>query len=195
MSVVSGAEIAGRAVLGVVLFALPLALSFAVYTPAVRKNGTKWLEKLNQSPLTPPPYVFAVVWTLLYLLMGAGLAIYVDGTMGPQLRSWTTGTTCFFILGLLAFFGQLFLNYAYLHVMFVKKEIYKAQRIMYALLVLLALTILIFAPTCPLGAALLLPYAAYLFYAFNLQSYLNENNGPKDVERALSEEAEEMEAE
>ena len=191
----SGAETAGRAVVGVLLFVLPLALSFAVYRPSTRKGGAKWLEKLNQSPLTPPSYVFSVVWTLLYLLMGAAAAVYVDGAIGPGLRSGSFGAVAFFILGLLAFVAQLAVNYAYLHVMFVKKEIWRGQRLLYALLILLALCILLFSATSPLGASLLLPYAAYLFYAWQLQSYLTGNNTPKDVERAVQDVEEGEEAE
>ena len=29
-----------------------------------------WYSKLKQSPLTPPPIVFPIAWTILYLLIG-----------------------------------------------------------------------------------------------------------------------------
>lgn len=34
------------------------------------REGFSTFETVNKPPLTPPPYVFAVVWTLLYILMG-----------------------------------------------------------------------------------------------------------------------------
>ena len=46
-------------------------LSSLLNTPAI--DG--WYQSLDRSSLTPPDYVFPVVWTILYLLMGisAGL--------------------------------------------------------------------------------------------------------------------------
>ena len=46
------------------------------------RSSMAWLDDLNQSPLTPPPYVFGVVWTTLYLLMGAAVALFVDRAFG-----------------------------------------------------------------------------------------------------------------
>ena len=41
-------------------------LSSLLNTPAI--DG--WYQSLDRSSLTPPDYVFPVVWTILYLLMG-----------------------------------------------------------------------------------------------------------------------------
>ena len=33
------------------------------------KNIDKWYKNLKKSPLTPPDYVFGIVWPILYLLL------------------------------------------------------------------------------------------------------------------------------
>jgi benzodiazapine receptor len=177
----------GRVVLGIALLLLPLGLSFAVY-PMRRGDGTKeWLAAMQQSPLTPPPYVFGVVWTLLYLLLGIVLALLVDSALGSSsvLGSGAFGPVCFFVSGLLLYAAQLAANYAYLHVMFVQRDIHRALRVLYAMLALAAVTVLVVAPTSALAAALLCPYAAYLFYAYRLQAYLVENNAPATLTATL----------
>jgi benzodiazapine receptor len=152
------------------------------------KGGMAWLAELNQSPLTPPPYVFGVVWTTLYLLMGAALALFVDRAF--EMRSQTVSGAksrvkskvkwMFFGLGLILFVSQLTTNYTYLRVMFVGHDVRGGMTILYALLALFAGTCVTFAPVSPLAAALLCPCAAYLVYAAVLQSYLVANNDTKD---------------
>lgn len=147
------------------------------------KGGMAWLAELNQSPLTPPPYVFGVVWTTLYLLMGAALALFVDRAfeMRSQTRTgvnakWSKVKWMFFGLGLILFVSQLTTNYTYLRVMFVGHDVRGGMTILYALLALFAGTCVTFAPVSPSAAALLCPCAAYLVYAAVLQSYLVANN-------------------
>lgn len=42
------------------------------------RDGVKVFQQLPQSPLTPPPVVFPIAWTLLYGLMGYGAArVYI----------------------------------------------------------------------------------------------------------------------
>ena len=151
----------------------------------VSTNSMAWLQALDQSPLTPPPYVFGVVWTTLYLLMGAALALFVDRAF-----RWTTTKVSksasksvskstnwvFFALGLVFFAAQLAANYAYLRVMFVDHDVRLGLHVLYALMALFACACLAFAPVSPLSAALLCPCAAYLVYAAVLHSYLDANN-------------------
>ena len=36
-------------------------------------------SKLKQSPLTPPPIVFPIVWSILYILLGLSAVFYLMG--------------------------------------------------------------------------------------------------------------------
>ena len=38
-------------------------------------DGMKLFERLNQPPLSPPGWVFGIVWTILYVLMG--ISVYL----------------------------------------------------------------------------------------------------------------------
>ena len=41
----------------------------------VSMDGMKAYAYLPQSPLTPPPVVFSIVWSVLYILMGVSAAL------------------------------------------------------------------------------------------------------------------------
>ena len=41
----------------------------------VSMDGMKAFQYLPQSPLTPPPVVFSIVWSILYILMGVSAAL------------------------------------------------------------------------------------------------------------------------
>ena len=41
----------------------------------VSVDGMRAFQNLPQSPLTPPPVVFSIVWSILYVLMGVSAAL------------------------------------------------------------------------------------------------------------------------
>ena len=60
-----------------------LALLTGGLATLVSLDGMKAYRFLPQSPLTPPPVVFSVVWSVLYILMGVSAAlIYVAPPRG-----------------------------------------------------------------------------------------------------------------
>ena len=52
---------------------IPLAVGG--FSALLTMNSMENFEKLNQPPLSPPGWLFPVVWTILYLLMGLGFYI------------------------------------------------------------------------------------------------------------------------
>ena len=151
----------------------PLVISVCVYNSKTVPNGSKWLEELNQSPLTPKDYVFGVVWTLLYLLIGLSLAMLIYTALQSGLKfggQWNAFS--FFVTGILFYIAQLCVNYAYLIIMFRERNLELGLKLLYVVLALTALNILCFAPVSALAAAMLLPYVGYLIVN---NSELNEN--------------------
>lgn len=114
-------------------------------------------EEVNKSPLTPPAVVFPIAWTVLYVLMGVGMALVWERD-GPQERQ---------ALGL--WIAQLAMNFGWSLIFF------NAQAYGFALLWLILLWLLILAMTLtfhtvrPLAAYLQIPYLAWVAFA----GYLN----------------------
>jgi len=120
-------------------------------------GGGGWYASLNKPVWTPPGWVFAPVWTLLYLLMGVAAWLV---WLRPKAGTRTAALTLFVI--------QLVLNAAWTPLFF------GAQRIGWALVDLsllwlaLVATVVLFWRVRPVAGALLLPYVLWVSYAATL---------------------------
>ncbi len=114
-----------------------------------------WYAGLHAPPGTPPNWVFAPVWTLLYVMLGtsAWLVWRRLGT-GRALRLWG---------------WQLAANALWTPAFFGIHSPALALGVMAALLLLIALTIRAFRRVHRLAAALMVPYGAWCLFA----AYLN----------------------
>ena len=131
----------------------------------VSMDGMKAYQFLPQSPLTPPPVVFSIVWTVLYILMGVSAAlIYTASPRGLKDQH-------------LLYAGALLLNFLW-PVLFFALSLRLAALVV--LLVMLALaigTIVRYRPVRPLAAWLQLPYTLWLCFAFYLNLTAYQLNG------------------
>ena len=147
-----------------VLFILLSLLAGGLAT-VVSLDGMKAFGNLPQSPLTPPPAVFSLVWSILYVLMGVSAAlIYTAQPRGLKDQYLLYG-------------GTLLLNFLW-PVLFVALGLRLAALI--ALLVMLALaigTVIRYRPILPLAAWLQIPYALWLCFAFYLNLTAYQLNG------------------
>lgn len=113
--------------------------------------------QLEKSALTPPDYLFPVVWTVLYILMGLGLALALYRG-GP---AKTRAAALWWL--------QLALNFFWTWLFFVRFQYFSALVCLAALwLAILAMT-LSFARLSRAVAALQLPYLVWVAFA----GYLN----------------------
>ena len=111
---------------------------------------------LTQPPLTPPGWVFPVVWTFLYLLMGFAAFLVVN--------SCKSGNNALFFYLL-----QLFFNFMW-SIWFFNCEWYLFSFFwLVALWLLIFATIRSFGMVSPAAANLMLPYLAWVTFA----GYLN----------------------
>ena len=113
-----------------------------------------WYQSLNKPIFTPPDWVFAPVWTILYILMGISLFLFIKA-----------GTTHKKALPLTLFFVQLILNLGWTTVFFDYQQIQTAMVISIVLLILVLLTIQQFYKVSKVAAYLLVPYAIWLWIA------------------------------
>ena len=138
--------------------------------------GNPWFDGLVKPDLYPPPATFGLVWTALYALMGASLAIVAPARGAPG-RGLAFGL----------FAVQLLLNLAWTPLFF------GAHQITGALILLMVLDIAVIATTAafwrirPLAGMLLLPYLAWILFATLLNyQFLAANPGADGQENSAA---------
>lgn len=137
---VLGAELAG------VLSALLSGGSFGEYYAALAKP-----------PLSPPGWVFPVVWAVLYALMGiSAYLVFTAANEGRKKALWV-------------YAAQLFVNFLWSPVFFGLKQIKAAAFVITVLVLLAAVMTALFGRIRKAAALLNIPYLIWLLYA----AYLN----------------------
>ncbi len=114
-----------------------------------------WYPTLTAPPGTPPDWVFAPVWTLLFIITGVGAwLVWRQPLHRPALRLWG---------------WQLAVNAAWNQAFFGLHSTALGLAVILPMLLLIALTIRAFARIHTVAAGLLVPYIAWTGYA----TYLN----------------------
>ena len=139
-----------------IALAIPLAVGGL---SALVSGGMSGYNDLVQPPLSPPGWLFPVVWTILYLLMG--YASYRVATAGASEAQTKQALTLYVI--------QLFLNFLWSPVYFGLEWRLVAFFILLALWVAILLTLRAFSAIDEKAADLLLPYILWVTFA----AYLN----------------------
>lgn len=123
------------------------------------REGMKlYSETIVQPPLSPPMWVFPVVWGVLFALMGIGAA-----------RVSLQEKTVWRSRGLNLFIAQLAVNFFWSLIFFNAQAFGFAFLWLLLLIVLVALMIYAFYKVDPLAAKLQIPYLLWLMFA----AYLN----------------------
>jgi benzodiazapine receptor len=143
---------------------LVLAIGFCLLAGYVGSMYTTpsiptWYAGLQKPDLTPPAWVFAPVWTALYILMGISLYLILQSGI-------TKGEV---IIGLVLFILQLGLNIGWSYTFFGWHAIFFAFLCIIALWAFLLCTIIQISRFSIIGAALLIPYLLWISFA----AYLN----------------------
>lgn len=128
-------------------------------------KNREWYLSLKKSKLTPPGYVFGIVWPILYLLLGISFLLTIRS---PK---------CIGFCSPLVFFtAQMILNLIWTTVFFKMKMMKTALLLIYAII---ALTIIAFMKMLPVNrnaALLLIPYLLWLSFASYLNLYIVVKN-------------------
>lgn len=146
------------------LICLGIPLAVGGLAALISGGGMADYRNLNQPPLAPPGWVFPVVWTVLYLLMGyASYRILTSGADREQTRR-----------ALILYGAQLFVNFLWPVVFFGLQWRLLAFFILVVLWVLIYLTIRVFSKIDERAGDLLLPYILWVTFAgyLNLGVYL-----------------------
>ncbi|NNE75496.1 MAG: tryptophan-rich sensory protein [Pricia sp.] len=133
---------------------------------ATQSSVNDWYLTLNKPSFNPPNWVFAPVWTFLYVLMGVAGGLV-----------WAKGFHHRWVKTALYHFGfQLLLNAAWSFVFFGLKETFWSLIVIISLLILLVLTIRWFKVVSKLAAYLLIPYLLWVCFATVLNYKIWELN-------------------
>ncbi len=121
-----------------------------------------WYARLAKPPFNPPNWVFAPVWTALYVMIAvAGWHTFARAPAGAAMAAWT---------------GQLVLNFAWSPVFFRARRPDIALVIVTALLALIVAFIALTWTADPLAAWLFVPYAAWTAFATLLNAAIARLN-------------------
>ena len=146
------------------LINLAIPLAAGGLSALLSGSGMGQYPQLNQPPLSPPGWVFPVVWTILYLLMGyAAYRVLTSGTDPKQIHK-----------AILLYGAQLFFNFLWSPVFFGLRWYLAAFFVLLILWALIFFTMRIFASIDERAGDLLIPYILWVTFAgyLNLGVYL-----------------------
>ncbi len=110
-----------------------------------------WFSALDKPPFNPPSWLFAPVWTILYVMIAiAGFRSYRRAPTGRAMQLWG---------------AQMVLNWAWSIVFFSAHMIWAAFAVIFALWVLIAGFVALNRRQDPVSALLFVPYFAWVSFA------------------------------
>jgi benzodiazapine receptor len=118
-------------------------------------NNNLWFDTLNKPTWNPPAYLFAPVWTSLYLLMGISLALVWKNRANELIKR-----NAYFLFVL-----QLFLNFWWSILFFHFHSLALSLADIILMVVTIILTIINFSYFSKPSAWLLVPYIAWVSFA------------------------------
>ncbi len=136
---------------------IPLAVGG--FSALLTMNSMDSFESINKPPLSPPGWLFPVVWTILYILMG--IAAYLVFTSDKPKKQKSTA--------LIVYGVQLFFNFLWSLIFFNREDYLFAFIWLVALWALILANIILFYRISKPAGILLIPYLLWVTFA----GYLN----------------------
>ena len=127
--------------------------------------GNDWFDGLTKPSFMPPGPVFGIVWPILYALLGISLAIILAELPSARRR-----------VGLILFFAQLALNFAWSPIFFALHDITLAKVVIFVMAALAAAAAGQFLRIRPVAGWLMAPYLAWLVFAATLTTTIERLN-------------------
>ena len=151
---------------------LVLALGFLASITSGSGPGNAWYDALVKPAINPPPIVFPIVWSTLYVLMGLALAMVLSAS-GAAGRG----------VAVIAFVVQMVLNLAWSQVFFAAHQLTGGLIVIGLMALAIVATIGLFARVRTTAAWLLAPYLAWVLFAGFLNWQFLELNRDADGSR------------
>ncbi len=139
------------------------AISFALSVSSPLGADVAWYVALQKSALTPPDYVFGIVWPILYLMIALSGWKLWDDNANPSTKKF--------------FIAQILFNWSWMPV-FVNLQLFKIGAVI--ILATLLSTIMVVVHSCKdrnhMVSALLTPYILWMCFASYLNLFIAFNN-------------------
>jgi tryptophan-rich sensory protein len=152
----------------IICCSIPLAIGFAgsFWTA----NSMDWYQTLAKPAFNPPNWVFAPVWTVLYLLMGISAFLVWTSTSSVESRKEPANAAV--KVALACFILQLVFNAIWTPIFFGAKQLLVAFGDIVLLWLAIAATIICFHRINKLSAILLVPYIIWVSFAAVLNAFV-----------------------
>ena len=126
---------------------------------------TKFYKNLNKPPFQPPAWLFAPVWTIIYILLFISLVFLIKAPSHPLKP-----------VAYILFSIQMILNVSWMPVFFKKQKICAAFAISVLLFFCIIAMIIVYYPISFYASILLIPYLFCSAYASAINLYICEMN-------------------
>lgn len=137
------------------IISLAIPLFVGILASLLTGNGMDTFMTVTKPPLTPPGWLFPVVWTILYMLMGFASYLVLTSSGDTDKKS---DAIKLYIL-------QLIVNFFWPIIFFKKNAFWLSFFIILLLRILIALTIIAFNKVSKKAALLMLPYFIWVTFA------------------------------
>ena len=127
--------------------------------------GNDWFASLVKPSFMPTGYAFGIVWPILYVLLGLALAMILAEPASDRRR-----------LGLVLFFIQLALNFAWSPIFFAGHDIALAKIVIFLMAAIAAGAAGQFYRIRKPAGLMMIPYLAWLIFAATLNSTIQNLN-------------------
>ena len=142
------------------IISIAISLGVGIVSALLTMGNMNIYEEVNTPPLSPPSFLFPVVWTILYVLMGISAAMVLTTRTSPLAKRKESLT----VYGL-----SLFFNFFWSIIFFNLRAFLFAFVWLVVLLALIILTIVKYFKINRPAAYLQIPYALWVTFA----GYLN----------------------
>ena len=142
------------------IVSVAISLGVGILSALLTRGNMNIYEEVSTPPLSPPSFLFPVVWTVLYVLMGISAAIVYNTRTSPLARRKEALTL---------YYVSLFFNFFWSIIFFNIRAFLFAFVWLLVLLTLIILTIVKYYKINKTAAYLQIPYAVWVTFA----GYLN----------------------
>lgn len=139
----------------ILLVSIPTLAVIIISSLITRPAVETWYQNISKPSFTPPDFVFPIVWTILFIMMGVA-AIIVITSNAPK-ENVRPAIICYLV--------HLIFNFLWSYLFFKEGLFGYAFVEIIILWLMILLTILYFAKVSKLAAWLLVPYISWVSFA------------------------------